>query len=73
MPMNTGLKAKYQKQKAEAVYAARIRSMCQPKERAGLYNVVSKFDGAIIARSVPLEYTTSFGSAAFGYTLVPVD
>ena len=73
MPMNTGLKAKYQKQKAEIVYAVRIRSMCQPKERAELYDVVSKKDGSVISRAIPMEEFLKYGQAMTGYILHPIN
>ena len=73
MPINKALADKATRQEREAMFARRMKAMCQPKEREGLYDVVSKFDGSVIQRAVPLEHITSFGTAAMGYKLVPVN
>jgi len=71
MPMNSTLKARFQKSEREARFARRVKSMCQPAERTGLYDVVSKFDGTVISRSVPMEAFLEYGEAMRGYHLIP--
>lgn len=73
MALNNTLKAKATIADREARYAARIKHLCQPKERDGLYNVVSKFDGTIIQRAIPMDEFLKYGTAMVGYTLQPIN
>lgn len=73
MPLNSTLKARATASAREVRYVNRIKSMCQPKEREGLYDVVSKFDGSIIQRAIPMDEFLKYGTAMVGYTLKPVN
>lgn len=73
MPLNSQLKTKASIADREARYASRMKHLCAPKEREGLYDVVSKHDGVVIQRAIPMEEFLKYGTAMVGYNLQPIN
>lgn len=72
MPMNSTMKARHLKSERELRFARQMKALCQPEERDGLYDVVSKHDGTVVARAIPFTGILQYGAAMVGYQLNPV-